>query len=365
LHGKAPEVRKSESHEKAVTRSQIFLTALTIITIALLSLVVFPLFAAILFAAILAGVLWPLRVWMARRLRGRPNLASAIIVLLTIVTIFGPIIGFSALFITELLNGVQFSLDTFRNHGATGLLAYLPKSTYDFGRTILQQIPSQTVGELTRNLRNQLSAQGGNAAVLLATTFSAATNVAFNILMMLIALYALLLQGDQLLNWFERVLPLRVGQFREIVVEFKKVAFAVLVSSLITSAVQTLAALLGFLAFRVPHPLFFTGTTFFFAFIPVFGAASVSFVAAFLLLFTGHPYAATCLSIWAFVVVGTVDNLIKPILLKSDLHMNGAVVFFSLIGGITAFGAIGILLGPLIVSLFLVIMKMHKIDPVN
>jgi predicted PurR-regulated permease PerM len=140
------------------------------------------------------------------------------------------------------------------------------------------------------------------------------------------------------------------------------VAYAVLLSSLVTSAVQAVAALIGYLIVRVPYPAFFAAATFFVAFVPAFGAAGVCLIAALLLFVTGHPYAALFLAIWGLGVVGTVDNLIKPLLMKSGLHMNGAIVFFSLIGGLGAFGAVGILLGPLVVSLFLALLRMYKRD---
>ena len=76
--------------------------------------------------------------------------------------------------------------------------------------------------------------------------------------MMLIAFYFLLLQGDQLVAWVDDLSPLQRGQTRELMAEFKKVSYAVLLSTVITSAVQAVAALAGYLIGRVPHPIFFT-----------------------------------------------------------------------------------------------------------
>src|SRR3712207_8724388 len=104
---------------------------------------------------------------------------------------------------------------------------------------------------------------------------------------------------------------------------------------------------------RVPVPIFFAAITFFFALIPAVGAAVVCLAAALLLLATGHPVAALVLAVWGVVVVGLSDNVIKPILAKRGMHMHGAIVFFSLLGGLSVFGAIGLLLGPLIVAFFL------------
>jgi predicted PurR-regulated permease PerM len=117
-----------------------------------------------------------------------------------------------------------------------------------------------------------------------------------------------------------------------------------------------------FLALMVPHPLFFAGVTFLAAFIPAVGAGTVCLVVALIVFLTGHPYAALFLAIWGLTIVGLVDNLVKPLLIKAGMQMNGAVVFFSLIGGLAAFGGVGLLLGPLIVSLLLALLRIYRRD---
>jgi predicted PurR-regulated permease PerM len=134
------------------------------------------------------------------------------------------------------------------------------------------------------------------------------------------------------------------------------------VSTIITSLVQAGAALVGYYIARVPNPVFFAAVTFFIAFIPAVGAASVCLVAALLLLLTAHPYSALFLAIWGLTVVALVDNIVKPYLIKGGMEMHGAIVFFSLVGGIAAFGAAGLLVGPLIVTLFLALLRMYDRD---
>jgi len=136
----------------------------------------------------------------------------------------------------------------------------------------------------------------------------------------------------------------------------------VIVSTVITAAVQALAALIGYVIARVPHPVFFAGLTFLVAFIPAVGAASVCVVAAALIFATGHPYMALFLALWGFLVVGLVDNVVKPLLVRSGMEMRGAVVFFALIGGLGAFGTVGLLIGPLAVAFFLALLRMYQRD---
>ena len=112
----------------------------------------------------------------------------------------------------------------------------------------------------------------------------------------------------------------------------------------------------------VPKAMFFTGVTFFFALIPAVGAATVCVFAALVLLVTGHPYMAIFLAAWGVVVVGLIDNVVKPYLIKGDIELHGAVVFFALLGGLAAFGMVGLLVGPLAVAMLVAILRMYKRD---
>jgi predicted PurR-regulated permease PerM len=209
---------------------------------------------------------------------------------------------------------------------------------------------------------DRVTAQGGRAAAAVGAALSATGAVIFQLVMLLIALYFLLVQGDELVTWVDGVSPLERGQTRELLSEFKNVSFAVIVSTVITAGVQAAAALIGYLIARVPHPIFFAGVTFFAAFIPAVGAGAICLVAALLIFATGHPYLALFLAVWGLAVVGLVDNLVKPLLIRAGMQMGGAIVFFALVGGIGAFGGVGLLLGPLVVAFFLALLRMYQRD---
>jgi predicted PurR-regulated permease PerM len=180
--------------------------------------------------------------------------------------------------------------------------------------------------------------------------------------MMVMALFFFLTNKGGLINWLDDASPLRRGQTRELFGEFVRVCKSVIVSTAATALAQSIAALIGYLIASVPFPFFFFALTFFVAFIPAAGAASVCLAAAGLKLLSGHPWMALFLAIYAIVVVGLVDNVVKPLLMKDGIQMHGAVVFFALLGGLAAFGAMGLLIGPLAVALFLAMLRIYKRD---
>jgi predicted PurR-regulated permease PerM len=338
-----------------------FFILLTVATI-LFALVVRPLASALFLAAVLAGVAWPAHAWLSARLRGRRGLSAAVFVGGALILLLGPLVGFTTFAVKEGSEGVRFLSQTVRSEGVTGLANRLPPPLAGWARSGLERLPREQEEDLTKAVQRQVGAQGGKAAVAFGATLSATGGFVFQAAMMLIALYFLLLQGHEVVAWLDDLSPLAPGQTRELLAEFKKVSYAIILSTVITAFVQALAALAGYLIGRVPHPLFFAGVTFFAAFIPAVGAGAICVIAALLLLATGHPYLALFLAIWGIAVVGLVDNLIKPYLIKSGMEINGAVVFFALIGGLGAFGGVGLLLGPLVVTLFLSLLRMYRRD---
>jgi predicted PurR-regulated permease PerM len=323
----------------------------------LVGAVIWPLAEALFMAAVLAMVLAPLQQRLTRKLRGRRKLAAGILAFAVLVLLIGPLIGLSAFAVKEASAGVKFILETVRGEGVSGLIERLPGPLDRYAAEALARL-----GDLGKTIEAQLSTPGGKAASAVGAALVATGSLLFQGAMMLIALFFLLAGGDALLAWMDSVSPLRRGQTRELVAEFKKVSSAVIVATLITCGVQAAAALVGYLISGVPHPIFFAIVTFFVAMIPAIGAASVCLFAALILLLTGHPYTALFLAIWGVVVVGLVDNVVKPYLIKGHAEMDGAVVFFSLVGGIAAFGMVGLLIGPLAVALFLALLRIYQRD---
>jgi predicted PurR-regulated permease PerM len=326
--------------------------------VVLVAMVVRPIATGLFVAAVLSGVLWPWHERLAKRLRGHRNLSALVWVVAVVILLLGPAVAFSTVAIREGIEGWHFLSATLKSEGVEGLVTRLPDSLERLARFVLDHVPVVQSGDLAE----KVGAQGGKAAVAVAATLSATGSLLFQAVMMLIALYFLLLEGDKFVAWLDELLPLAPGQTHELLLEFKRTSFAVIVSTGVTAGVQASAALIGYLIARVPHPMFFAGVTFFVAFIPAVGAGAAGLVAALLLYVTGHTGWAIFLAIWALLVVGLVDNLVKPILIKRGMEMRGVVVFFSLIGGLAAFGSVGLLLGPLVVAFFLALLRMYERD---
>lgn len=324
----------------------------------LLALTLRPIISELFLAAVLAAVLWPLQEWLMRRLKlKRRGVVAGAIAFLVVVLILGPLSALVAVVIRDGSDGLRFISETLQSEQVAALVDRLPDGLRDFINDGLDRLPANI-----EEAMGQVGERSGDAAAAVSAFAVATGTLLFHATLMIIALFFFLAHGDHLVRWLDSISPLGPGQTLELLEGFKNVSYAVIVSTLITSGIQATAALIGFYIASVPSPIFFASVTFFAAFIPAIGAAVISLIAALLLLATGHPYMAIFLVLWGLVIVGLVDNLVKPLLIKRGMEIHAAVVFFSLIGGLAAFGAIGLLLGPLVVAMFLSLLRMYHRD---
>jgi predicted PurR-regulated permease PerM len=347
-----------ERSEKSARRA---LLVLLLAGLVLVGAVFQPLAGALFLAAVIAMVLWPAHQWLTRGLKGRRGLAAGLLVGVVVVFVIGPLVGLSAFIVSEAISGVQFVAKTVQSEGTRGLIAKLPDPVEHQFMRLLDRAQIDT-GELVKSAQEQVTKVGGTAAAAVGAAVSATGSFLFQGTMMVLALYFMLTNKEAILDWLDDASPLRKGQTRELFAEFVRVCKSVILSAVATSLVQAVAALVGYYIAQVPNPVFFFGLTFILAFVPALGAASVCLFTAALQLVTGHPWAALFLGVYGLTVVALIDNVAKPLLMKDDIEMHGAVVFFALIGGLAMFGAMGLLIGPLAVALFLALLRMYQRD---
>ena len=335
--------------------------ALILLALVLVGFVVRPFAQALFFAAVLAGTLYPVHRRLTRYLRNRPNTSATLLCIAVVIALVAPVGGIAAFAVNEAIDGARFIVQTVRSEGMTGLVDELPGPMRRGAEALLERFPIQE-HEIDAALQEHASSQGGNAARAVTGALAATGSFVLQAAMMLIALFFLLVDGARLVTWVEHVSPLQNGQTTELLIEFRKVSGSVLISSLATAGVQSVAALAGYLVAGVPHPIFFATVTFFVAFVPAVGAGGMCLLASIILLAMGKTWMALFLAIWGVLVVGMVDNIIKPLLVKRGLHMHGALVFFALLGGLAMFGTAGLIAGPLIVSFFLALVRIYHRD---
>jgi predicted PurR-regulated permease PerM len=337
------------------TPSRIAYGVLLGISLLLLLAVLYPLREPLFLAAVLAAVLSGWHGRLAVKLRGRQQLAATIMTVGVVLLVLVPLGALTTFAVREAIQGGQFVRDSLREGGVEQLIGELPGPLQVWVERLLKLLPDSM-----QELSASAEAGGKLAAQAVGGALSATTAFAFMTVTMLIALWVLLVDGHKLAEWLGRISPLREEHTRQLLQEFRAVSRSVIGSTVITAGAQAGAATLGYLIVEVPHAIFFGLATFFCAFIPAVGTALVVLPLAGLLFLQSHPWKAVFLLAWAMIVVGTMDNLLKPYLIRGGVQLPAAVIFLSLFGGIVLFGPLGFIAGPLVVTFFLSMIKLGQ-----
>lgn len=341
------------------TADRAILVGLAFLGMALLASLVYPIASSMIFAAVLSGALYPQFEWLTMRLGGRPMLASLLLTIGVAAFLTAPTVWVAIKMGDEALTGMASVERALQGGGGVPeLVRLLPPAVQPQAQRAINSVPGTK--EQIEDLADKRS---GPAATAVTIGLVATTKLLIDFSLMMIAFFFLLVDGKRLVVWIATVAPLPASHILEILTDFRTVSVAVLLSSLGTAGVQSVTALVGYLATGVPQPGFFTLVTFVVAFIPAVGATSVVIGLAGLLFFTGHSQPALYLALWGVLVVSTVDHLVKPWILKGRMEIHGGLIFFSLVGGIATFGPVGLVAGPVILSFFLAVVRLCRNEP--
>ncbi len=308
-----------------------------------------PYVTILLLGAVFAVLLKPLERALVRKL-GRPALAASIV----IATVLGCIIVPPALFGRAI---VSETLETYRE---------LRSSDDSFPPPdVRERLPDSVVAAtdaLVQGLRGRLASFAGNA-------FQAASNVAsnvasffFGLFVFLFTLYYLLRDGDRILQVTADLLPLSRAHENTIFTKLSEAVNGVVKGSLLVALSQGVLATIGFWIFGLPQPLLWGTFATVASLLPTIGTAIATVPAALYLLASGGVLPAAGLAAWSLILVGNVDNLLRPQLVGSKANLHPLWVLLSVIGGIEVFGFMGFLLGPIFAALFVTLVDIYRTD---
>jgi predicted PurR-regulated permease PerM len=185
------------------------------------------------------------------------------------------------------------------------------------------------------------------------------TSAVWQFFLMLFALFYFYKDGVAFLRWMMHLTPLPGSLEREIQAKFREVSESAFLGTFLTAAAQGFLGGLGFLIVGLP-PLVWGVIMAVLSLIPLVGTFLVWGPAAALLIAGGRMGAGIFLIVWGVVVVGLSDNVLRPLLMQGKSQLHPLLIFFSLIGGIMAFGPLGILLGPLAIVLVISMLRAYE-----
>lgn len=328
-----------------------FLLALALGISVLFFFVIQRFLLTVLLAAVFAGLTYPLYRWLRVRMGRRTAATTTLMILLLGVGL--PVAGFLTLVAAEAVQisqGVEvWFQEEDRMASIQGLLARIP-----FAQPFLPDV--DRIVELVRE------AAGGTGSFLMGRLAAATRGTLQFLLQLLVLAYALfyfLVDGPKILRSILHYIPLEPGQKAELLERFVSVTRATLRGSLLIGLVQGGVAGLAFWVAGVPGPAFWGTIMVVLSIIPAVGAVIIWLPAVIYLFMAGQSGAAAGLMLWCAVVVGSIDNFLRPRLIGRDARMSDLLILVSTLGGIVLFGAVGFIVGPIIAALFVTVWHIY------
>jgi len=217
-------------------------------------------------------------------------------------------------------------------------------------------LPNGVSFDINEKISTFISYLTNNIATIFSTTISAL----FSFVLLLLAIFYFLKDGE---GWKETMLhlsPLSSVADEKILTKLSHTINGVLKGYLLIAFIQGTLMGIGLTIFHVPNPAIWAVVAGIAAIIPPLGTAIVSIPAVIFLFFTGHTGLAIGFLIWAILVVGTGDNLLNPYIVGHRIDVPPFLILFSVLGGISLLGPVGILIGPLTVSLLYTLTEIYQ-----
>ncbi|MXV60764.1 AI-2E family transporter [Natronorubrum sp. JWXQ-INN-674] len=310
------------------------LTALTLITATLATLIILPYLQYVLLGVVLAYILAPAQ----RRLeRAVGSMTAALtLVAVAILAILLPVMYVLAIALRqalEVLTAIQEGTldmdDVERQLAETGYVV-------DLGE--LYETYQEPIGTMVQGLATSgIELVSGLPGVLIGLTVT------------LFVLFALLRDGERLVAWTQRVLPVDDDIQRELHSELDQLMWASVVGNVVVAAIQAIALGIGLAVLGIPAVVFLTVATFVLALLPLVGAFGIWVPVVLYLLATGDFVGATALTVYGSLVSAS-DTYLRPALIGRTSAFNSAIVVVGIFGGIVVFGAVGLFIGPVVLG---------------
>ncbi|HLP86382.1 MAG TPA: AI-2E family transporter [Candidatus Paceibacterota bacterium] len=314
----------------------------------ILTIIIFsPFLTMFILAAAFSVILKPIYLWIKKHLvKNISWLASIITIIIFVLCLCIPLFFIGK----AVFNQTQDLYSNILSKGTPGeFVASINQSVNRF-------FPVGFKFDLQANITQAISSLSNNIGGL----FSATLQSILMFALMLFSLFYLLKDGEDWKEGFVNILPLKNDDTNEILVNLRKSINRIFKGSFIIAIAQGILAWAGFTIFGVPNAVIWAVVAGIASFVPTIGTAIVSVPAVLFLFFTGMQLQALGLLIWSVILVGTIDNVLNPYIISKDTEIPSLFILFAILGTITFIGPLGILIGPLILSLLYSLISIYK-----
>ena len=339
--------------------ARVFFGVLTLIILYFSYLIIKPFLVEIFLALVLFMISKPLFSMILKLLPGWRGLASGLTCLLLAFFIIVPILTLASIIASQALDIYNLISEGLHSgnlwQNLTEKLSFLQDYAKKLGIPIT--LDNLQIEQLIRSALVNASQFIYTSSIGLVKGF---TTVIFSLLLILFITFFFFIEGDDFMNAIRELSPLDPAHNEEILGDVENTIKATLRGTVIVALTQGILGGVGFLIFGVPKAAFWGTVMVPASVIPVVGAALIWFPGALFLFFQGHTGYALGLVLWGVVIIGAIDNLVKPYLMRGARYTPTIFTLFAIMGGIAYFGTVGFILGPLILSFLLSVLSIYQ-----
>jgi len=180
---------------------------------------------------------------------------------------------------------------------------------------------------------------------------------------MCLTIYYFLKDGDKLAGYLKGLLPFSEEQKENLEIKIKEMVVAAIYGGVAVGIIQGSFGGAAFLVLGISSPVLWGTAMAIFSLVPLLGTFIIWGPASIILILNGSYIKGMALFLFGFLIIGTIDNILKPLIIGGRTKLHTLLIFFSVLGGIEFFGFIGFILGPIIAVLYLSLLEIYKITP--
>lgn len=335
-----------------------FLTLLT-----LFAIVTWPFYKAAFLAFTLAIIFSPLYYLFHEKLRLPRYIASVISTILVGICVILPLVIFGGVIATQIGNFIH----EFGQQIEKGALSETMGSIVNIAHNAIEDLTGSAPSdeELTAAILEGLKTVGKKFYDFSPRMLSTSISIVVNFLLMLLFLVVFLAEGRGLYNWLMETSPLSSTHWKELAHEVRITITTSIVALFATAAVQGTLLGIGFWVAGFEKPYGWGLIAVILSLIPVIGAPSCYITASVVLFSTDSTKSAIMFLLFGFLVISTIDNLIRSLIVRGASKIHPVLVFVALVGAVRLWGPIGLLIGPVLLSIFLASIRIYRREFAN
>ena len=317
-----------------------------------------PLMKAAFMALIIAIIFYPVYKFLLRLFRQHNYMAAIVTTVLSFCVVLVPLAVVIAMIASNLLEFASRLADQLQSGQIAPVIAHIERVINDW----LASLPGggNNVIDLRITiidfLKTVVSFLYQFSPRVLATT----AKLGIGLVVFTIFLVVFFAEGSNLFAWLLRALPLSASHQEEISREIRVMISAILLGMIVTALAQGLLIGLGFWIVGFSEVLMWGLIAVLAAFIPIIGAASCYIGAFAVLAAMGRMQAAVIFLLYGILIVSSIDNFIKPLVMRGRTRVHPVLLFVALLGGVRAFGPIGVVFGPVLLAVFLSSLRIYQ-----